>query len=125
MYCPFLHVISDCTEGIRITQVLTTEHDGEANRLAHPDLISFLAAAQKYEVEFVPVVWEEGRGLLGQSGTVRINQTMLHTHLPIDPSEDGDPLKNTDSKETSPAFKRTFQHQMGAGDEGLGLYDIY
>ena len=124
MYCPFRHVISESTEGIQITQALTTEHDGEANRLAHPDLISFLAAAQKYEVEFVPVVWDEGRGLLGQGGTARINQTMLHTYLTVDPSEDADPLKNTDSKETSFAFKRTSQYQMGTLDEGLGLYDI-
>ena len=123
MYCPFLHVISDSTEGIQITQVLTTEHDGEANRLAHPDMISFLAPAQNYEVELVPVVWEEGRGLLGQGGTARINQTMFHTHLPVDPSEDADPLKDTDSKETSFAFERTSQYQMGTGDEWLGLYD--
>ena len=34
---------SDSTEGIQITQVLTTKLDSEANRLAHPDLISFPA----------------------------------------------------------------------------------
>ena len=123
----FPQVTSDSTEGVQITQVLTTKHDGGANRLAHPDLISFLAAAQKYEVEFVPVVWEEGRGLLGEGGTAQINQTMLHTHLPVDPSDDPDPLKNTALKENSFAFKRTSQYQMEIDDleaEGLSLYDI-
>lgn len=114
----FPDAASDCSE-------VVPERGHDTDSLAHPDLITFLAVAQKYDVEFVPVVWEEGRGLLGKGGTAFINQSMLYTHFPVDPSTEYDPLKNTASKETGFAFKRTSQypHQNGV-NEGLGLYEI-
>ena len=111
------------SEGVPITQIRTVKRG--AGSLAHPDLISFLAVAQKYDVECVPIVWEEGLGLLGKGGTADINQSMLYTRPPTDDLTEYDPLKNTGSKETSFAFKRTSQYQSEGGvTEGSGLYEI-
>lgn len=114
---------TESTDGIPLTQLRTLQRG--VTRLAHPDLITFLAAAQRYNVELVPVVWEAGRGLLGKGGTADINQLMLHEHYNYDDSADPDPQKNTPSKETSFAFKRTSQYLMESGaTEGLSLYEI-
>lgn len=119
----FPSTVTGSSEGIPLTQIRTVKRG--ASSLAHPDLITFLAAAQKYNVEFVPVVWEEARGLLGRGGTADINQLMLRTHFPVDSSTYYDPLKNTPSKETSFAFKRTSQYHSGDGvTEGPSLYEI-
>lgn len=119
----FPHAATGSSEGRPSTQVQTVKRG--ASSLAHPDLITFLAAAQKYNVEFVPVVWEKGLGLLGEGGTADINQLMLHTHSPVDDSTEYDPLKNTESKETSFAFKRTSQYHPDSGvTEGPSLYEI-
>ncbi len=108
------------SEDIPLTQIRTVKRG--ASSLAHPDLITFLAAAQKYNVEFVPVLWEEALGLLGKGGTADINQLMLRTQFPV---TDYDPLKKTESKETSFAFKRTSQYHPESGvTEGPGLYEI-
>ena len=119
----FPSVASGSSQGIPVTQLRTAKCGPDS--LAHPDLITFLAAAQKYSVEFVPVVWEEARGLLGKGGTAHINQLMLYTRLPDDPFTEYDPLKNTESKETGFAFKRTSQYHLESGAaEGPSLYEI-
>ena len=42
---------------------------------AHNDCISFLAIAQYYEVDFVSVTWETGRGKVGSGATSEIWQS--------------------------------------------------
>lgn len=109
------------SEDAPLTQTPTVKRG--ASSLVHPYLITFLAAAQKHNVEFVPVVWEEGLGLLEKGGTADINQLMLHTHFfPVDNSAD-DPLKRDSSKETSFAFKRTSQYHPGNGVTGCPSLD--
>ena len=111
------------SEGDTFTQTRTVTC--KATGLAHPDLITFLAVAQKYNVEFVPIVWQEGLGLLGEGGTANVNQLMLHTHLALDDSTEYDSLKNTESKETSFAFKRTSEYRPEGGvAEGPSLYKV-
>lgn len=43
----------------------------------HNDLISFLAVAQYYEIDFVSVTWEKGRGQMGLGATSKIWQSSL------------------------------------------------
>ena len=44
---------------------------------SHNDFISFLAVAQYYEIDFVSLGWEQGRGRLGSGGTSEIWQSSL------------------------------------------------
>ena len=42
---------------------------------SHNDFISFLAVAQYYEIDFVSLTWQQGRGQLGTGGTSEIWQS--------------------------------------------------
>lgn len=111
--------ITGSSAGVAFTQTRTVKR--EASSLAHPDLITFLAAAQKYNVEFVPVIWQEALGLLGKGGTADINQSMLHTY----DHDPGDAQKDSRPKDTSFAFKRISQyHSEGLVAEGPSLYEV-
>ena len=42
------------------------------------DLISFLAASQVLDVHFIPLVWDVGRGVVGNGATSRIQQSLIN-----------------------------------------------
>lgn len=108
--------LTGASDSVPYTQTQTVRR--EAGGLAHPDLITFLAAAQKYNVEFVPVVWQEALGLLGKGGTADINQLMLHTH-------GYDPQKKSRPVDMSFAFKRVSEYQSEGGvTESSNLYEV-
>lgn len=44
----------------------------------HNDLISFLAVAQYYELDMIPITWEAGPGRIGKGGTSEIRQSSLN-----------------------------------------------
>ena len=49
-----------------------------SSRLSHPDIITFLAVAIHRQVDFVPLTWQEGLGLIGRGGTARIGQSHVN-----------------------------------------------
>jgi hypothetical protein len=69
----------------------------------HPDLITFLAAAQQHAIEMIPIVWQDGLGFLGKGGTADISQAPVDT-------------------QTAFAFKRTPTQRDGFN---LDLKDLY
>ena len=78
-----------------------------SSKLTHPDLITFLAAVQHRQVDFVPLTWQEGLGLIGRGGTARIGQTHVN-------------------HETDFAFKRAFQNEHSSHDEDATyMYEIF
>ena len=42
------------------------------------DFISFLAIAQKLEIDFLPITWQSTREAIGIGGTARIDQALLN-----------------------------------------------
>lgn len=78
-----------------------------SSKLIHPDLITFLAAVQHRQVDFVPLTWQKGLGLIGRGGTARIGQTHVNC-------------------ETDFAFKRAFQNEHHSHDEdATHMYEIF
>ena len=77
-----------------------------SSKLAHPDLITFLAVVQHRQVDFVPLTWQEGLGLIGQGGTARIGQTHVN-------------------HETDFAFKRAFQNEQPSHEDVTYMYKIF
>ena len=90
----------------------------------HNDCISFLAVAQYYEIDFVSVTWEEGRGKVGLGATSEIWQssasrrvdfafkrTKLATRSPID-SQDEEKAFNALVSEISVLRHPLIQHHQ-------------
>ena len=46
----------------------------------HYDLITFLAVAQRMQVNILPITWQSARGLVGRGGTSRINEASVDLH---------------------------------------------
>ena len=78
-----------------------------SSKLTHPDIITFLAAVQQRQVDFVPLTWQQGLGLIGRGGTARIGQ--IHVN-----------------HETDFAFKRAYQNEQSSHDEdATHMYEIF
>lgn len=45
---------------------------------AHHDLITFLAVAQKMQVDILPITWQSARGPVGAGGTSQINEALIN-----------------------------------------------
>ena len=77
-----------------------------SNRLAHPDLITFLVAVQQRQIDFVPVTWQEGLGLIGQGGTAHISQAQVNNKISF-------------------AFKRALRDKFSGCDEDpSSIYEV-
>ena len=77
------------------------------DRLIHPDLITFLAVVQHRAVDFVPLIWQEGLGLIGRGGTARIGQTHVNSG-------------------TDFAFKRAVQDKhFNSNEDDTRIYEIF
>ena len=44
----------------------------------HYDLITFLAVAQRMQVDILPTTWQSTRGPMGRGGTSRINEALIN-----------------------------------------------
>ena len=69
----------------------------------HHDLLSFLAAAQRCEVDMLPITWQHDRNFIGSGGTADLSQTRvdMYTSLAFKrmrPSEGNETLKRENFK---------------------------
>jgi hypothetical protein len=47
------------------------------------DLIAFLSVVQKCDVDFLPITWQPGLGILGMGGSGTISQSTFTTDMPL------------------------------------------
>lgn len=75
--------------------------------IRHPDLITFLAVVQHRQIDYVPLTWQEGLGLIGRGGTARIGQTHVNHEVDF-------------------AFKRPSQFdQLGNESNAAHIYEVF
>ncbi|KAL8688110.1 MAG: hypothetical protein Q9224_004970 [Gallowayella concinna] len=57
--------------------------DLRAEADAHQNLLSFLAIAQKYSVDFLPITWQSALEPFGEGGTAKISQAVVNIQMSL------------------------------------------
>ena len=100
------YVPSLSTRSSQNTSIADLSVSHASNKLTHPHLITFLAAVQQRQIDFVPVTWQEGLGFIGQGGTAHISQVQINN-------------------ETSFAFKRALRNEASSWvEDSASIYDV-